>query len=115
MRGKPEMGPMQGVSCSKGSLVMDWQSIHTEATNIFAAVPEKEEALNKIRVGKLYHAQRPLMRSAYSTNGTCMSSVNVRNNMRMGNSKFIPLEFVYEAADCKSFYTADMIRNVENV
>lgn len=26
-----------------------------------------------------------------------------------------PLEFVYEAADCRLFYTADMVRDVTNV
>lgn len=35
--------------------------------------------------------------------------------MRMGDTSGVPLEFIYEAADCRFFYTADMVRDVTTV
>lgn len=38
--------------------------------------------------------------------------VNFRNNLRQGDTSLTPLHFVYEAADCRIFYTPEMIVNV---
>jgi hypothetical protein len=36
-------------------------------------------------------------------------SVNFRNNIRIGDESVTPLQFVYEAADCRIWYTPEMI------
>jgi hypothetical protein len=38
-------------------------------------------------------------------------SVNFRNNIRIGDNSVTPLQFVYEAADCRIWYTPEMIYN----
>lgn len=36
-------------------------------------------------------------------------SVNSQNAIRKGDQSVTPLRFVYEAADCRFFYTAEML------
>jgi hypothetical protein len=36
-------------------------------------------------------------------------SVNFRNNIRIGDTSVTPLQFVYEAADCRIWYTPEML------
>ena len=40
---------------------------------------------------------------------------NLRNNIRQGDTSQTPLQFVYEAADCRFFYTAEMYASQEKV
>jgi len=37
------------------------------------------------------------------------ASVNIRNNIRIGDTSLTPLQFVYEAADCRMWYTVEML------
>lgn len=43
------------------------------------------------------------------------ATFNFRNNIRQNDSSMIPLQFVYEAADCRFFYTASMYEKQELV
>ncbi|KAF2183866.1 hypothetical protein K469DRAFT_667597 [Zopfia rhizophila CBS 207.26] len=111
--GKPETGPMQGVAGSKGAQVYTFTQVAREASIAYSNLPEYQEELNKTELGALVFSERPLMRSAYQENGMTSSVINLRDNIRMNDTTNTPLEFVYEAADCRLFYTADMIRDVE--
>ncbi|OAL55274.1 hypothetical protein IQ07DRAFT_638970 [Pyrenochaeta sp. DS3sAY3a] len=113
--GLPKTGPMQGVAGSKGSQVYSWTQVFYEGYRVYDLLPQQQEAMNKTELGKLVHAERPLMRSAYGANGQTQSVINLRDNIRMNDKDVTPLEFVYEAADCRFFYTGDMYRNVESV
>jgi hypothetical protein len=55
------------------------------------------------------------MRTAYQATGASASVINLRDNIRDDDTGAIPLNFVYEAADCRLFYTGDMYRDVTNV
>ncbi|KAF2688720.1 hypothetical protein K458DRAFT_475396 [Lentithecium fluviatile CBS 122367] len=113
--GKPETGPMQGVAGSKGSQVYSFTQVYNQAALAWDQLPDYQEQLNETEVGALVYANRPLMRSAYQSNGQTSSGINLRDNIRMNDTTVTPLEFVYEAADCRIFYTADMYRDVTNV
>ncbi|KAF2119140.1 hypothetical protein BDV96DRAFT_487670 [Lophiotrema nucula] len=113
--GKPETGPMQGVSGSKGAQVYTFTQVQQEAATAYINLPDQQEALNETDLGALVFANRPLYRSAYQESGMTSSVVNLRDNIRKGDDTVTPLEFVYEAADCRLFYTTDMVRDVEAV
>ncbi|ORY07131.1 hypothetical protein BCR34DRAFT_28177 [Clohesyomyces aquaticus] len=113
--GKPTTGPMQGVAGSKGAQVYTFTDVSNEATIAYKNLPSYQEALNKTELGALVYSFRPLMRTAYQESGQSMSVINLRDNMRINDTSNIPLEFIYEAADCRLFYTDAMIRDVTNV
>lgn len=113
--GMPKKGAMQGVAGSKGSQVYSFNQVYEQAAMAYEQLPQYRKKLNETELGQLVFAKRPLMRSAYQTNGLSSSGINLRDNIRMNDTSVTPLEFVYEAADCRLFYTADMIRDVTNV
>jgi hypothetical protein len=51
-------------------------------------------------------SQLPLERAS---NPARAGSVNFRNNIRIGDKSVTPLQFVYEAADCRIWYTPEML------
>jgi hypothetical protein len=110
--GKPEDGPMQGVAGSKGSQVYDFGQVYAEASQVYQAVPERQAELNATEMGELVNALRPLMRSAWTSDGDCRSRINLRDSIRIGDESETPLEFVYEASDCRLWWTSDMVRDV---
>lgn len=113
--GKPQTGTMQGVGGSKGSQVISWTEVYRQASVAYDFLSKKQKDINSTDIGKLYDATRPLMRSAYDQQASALSRINLRDNMRMGDTSGVPLEFIYEAADCRFFYTNDMYRDVTNV
>ena len=54
-------------------------------------------------------------RSAYGADGRPAGGINLRDNLRLNDTSKTPLEFIYEAADCRMFYTAPMINDVTMV
>ncbi|OCL10729.1 hypothetical protein AOQ84DRAFT_438147 [Glonium stellatum] len=110
--GTPKTGPMQGIGGSKGAQVWDFTRVYKEASAAYNFLGDYQAELNNTELGQLVFAQRPLMRSAYSPSGEALSRINLRDNIREGDNSNTPLEFVYEAADCKLFYTANMINDV---
>ncbi|KAF2729874.1 hypothetical protein EJ04DRAFT_446327 [Polyplosphaeria fusca] len=113
--GKPETGAMQPVAGSKGSQVYTFTQVVQEAARAYINLPENEAELNQTDLGALVFAERPLLRSAYQASGMTSSVINLRDNIRKNDDSVTPLEFVYEAADCRLFYTGDMVRDVTNV
>jgi hypothetical protein len=114
--GVPRTGPMQGVSGSKGSQVYTWTQVYSEAERAYLNLGEDAQVkLNDTDLGKLVYTTRPLMRTAYQATGASASVINLRDNIRDDDTGAIPLNFVYEAADCRLFYTGDMYRDVTNV
>jgi hypothetical protein len=100
---------MQGVAGSKGSQVYTFSQIRREASVAYRNLEEYQEQLDSTEIGQLLAADRPLMRVAYTSGGTPRARVNLRDHIRKGDDTETPLEFVYEAADCRFFYTAEMI------
>jgi hypothetical protein len=109
--GKPETGPMQGVAGTKGAQVWTISAVHEEAATALEALKDKTDQINNTDPYNTAWAGRPLMRTNYDDNGAATSRINLRDNIRANDTDEIPLEFTYEAADCRFFYTAAMVRD----
>ncbi|KZF23881.1 hypothetical protein L228DRAFT_246725 [Xylona heveae TC161] len=108
--GRPQTGPMQGVGGTKGandySFPVIWQFI---AILLETATPSQLKKWRGTEIGNFTEYQDyALNRSLHGTSG----SANVRDNIRENDTDQTPLQFVYEAADCRLFYTADMTTDI---
>ncbi|KAI9819463.1 MAG: hypothetical protein M1827_006911 [Pycnora praestabilis] len=104
--GFPYYGAMQGVGGTKGAQEYTFQNIYDTASATYSLGTEaQQEEWNST---DLALDPTPLGRSS-------QSSVNLRDNIREGDTSQTPLQFVYEAADCRIFYTPSMITNVQNL
>lgn len=117
--GRPFNQPMQGVGGSKGSQILPMNSIKLFAMDTVEVAKQLDgEAVAKklndtTAAGRIYGARQILKRSFVSIDGEYPTgSVNSLNNERMNDTTHTPLEFIYEAADCKIFYTAATYLNV---
>jgi hypothetical protein len=113
--GAPSQKPMQAVAGSKGAQVVSWSYAYLEAYQAYHAAGSASERrrLDGTELGALVNATRPLRRSTWSLlDGSTASSVNLRDNVRKGDDSETPLEFVYEAADCRLFYTQERLASV---
>lgn len=114
--GLPVNAPMQAIGGTKGSMTLTFTNIQQLAQQSFqlAAVQSEKmaEMLNSTIINTLAYPQQLLNRVAYN-GAAAAAQVNAADNLRNGDASETPLEFVYEAADCKVFYTAEMVGNVE--
>ncbi|KAF1950303.1 hypothetical protein CC80DRAFT_598320 [Byssothecium circinans] len=113
--GQPEFKPMQGVSGIKGAQNFAWDDVQVRSQIIYLlGSPEQQAEWNKTDLGKTAFATQMFKRSAHTANGPA-GGINLRDNLRMNDASKTPLEFIYEAADCRMFYTAPMIGDVTMV
>ncbi|MCJ1265630.1 hypothetical protein MMC22_005510 [Lobaria immixta] len=105
--GRPQYGPMQGVGGTKGGEVVPFELLASSITRAYLqAPPDLQGQLNETSI--LEASYYPLNRSTYSR-------FNFLNRIRQGDTSVTPLQFVYEAADCRFFYTAEMHANVSTI
>ncbi|ETS74056.1 hypothetical protein PFICI_13922 [Pestalotiopsis fici W106-1] len=111
--GRPRKEPMQGVGGTKGAQLLTFDSIikHMQTTLRITSVLHGKDGerrlLQTTPVGSLLNASQIRLRSArFSGDGHANGAVNSLDNMGRVDDKLVPLEFVYEAADCRLFYTA---------
>ncbi|KAL1592023.1 hypothetical protein SLS60_011615 [Paraconiothyrium brasiliense] len=111
--GRPNTGPMQGVGGTKGAQVYPITLIR----DTLSAYAQADPSLNQTVVGAMLNATKPFERGATDADGNRggATRINLRDMYRMNDTSLTPLEFVYEAADCRLFYTAEMVRNVTAV
>ena len=76
--------------------------------------PEQQALWNTTALGKTAFAEQIFKRTAYS-GGRPAGGINLKDNLRKDDPSKTPLEFIYEAADCRMFYTASMINDVTMV
>jgi hypothetical protein len=62
-------------------------------------------------LGRTAFATQLFKRSAYS-GGRAAGGVNLKDNLRAADASGTPLEFIYEAADCRMFFTPPMVSDV---
>ena len=72
---------------------------------------EQQAAWNDTVLGKTAFATQIFKRSAYS-GGRPSGGVNLRDSLRRDDDSQTPLQFIYEAADCRMWFTAPMINDV---
>ncbi|KAF9700862.1 hypothetical protein EKO04_000746 [Ascochyta lentis] len=110
--GRPQEGPMQGVGGTKGAQVFSWDDIQLRMqATYFLGSPEQQAQWDKMDLGKTAFATQLFKRSAYS-GGRVAGGVNLKDNLRQNDASGTPLEFMYEAADCRMWFTAPMITDV---
>lgn len=110
--GRPMNTPMQGVGGSKGSQVLSFDTIYNFALNTLSNAEElygldTAQKLNKTTAaGRIANTQQLFKRSTRLITEHLSGSVNSLDNLRQNDTTETALEFVYEAADCRLFYTA---------
>jgi hypothetical protein len=95
--GRPKHGPMQTASGNRGAAVSTSRAIDTDYWNLRTTVQDEEAFF------RLHPRNSTGMWTQYA-------SFNLRDQMRPGD--LIPLQFRYEASDCRLYYTP---RNVYNM
>ncbi|THZ05078.1 hypothetical protein D6C95_03000 [Aureobasidium pullulans] len=100
--GRPTTHPMQGVGGVKGTNTFPLSYIFTSITSALSwSDPWIKKSLNDTVLTQ--YTQLPMARSGSSP------SVNSRDGIRHGDEGNLPLQFLYEPADCRIFYTAAMV------
>jgi len=106
---------MQAVGGTKGSLLFPFSTIQSFASTIIDLVARKDDRaaakLNHTIVGRIADSEQVFKRVTYEALGA-RAGVNGADIIRKDDASQTPLQFVYEAADCKLFYTADMVLDV---
>ncbi|KAF2635977.1 hypothetical protein P280DRAFT_473397 [Massarina eburnea CBS 473.64] len=103
--GRPENKPMQAVTGSKGGEVIDLHWIPSYASDVLnltttlglASVKSDNSALKAL-------ASTPQLDTRA---GDSYSRIQTQDQLRKGDKTGTPLMLIYEAADCKIFYTMD--------
>ncbi|KAB8297035.1 hypothetical protein EYC80_002433 [Monilinia laxa] len=116
--GRPQPGPQQGVCCSKGAQVLTFSNIVSH----IKALPDAQ--ISYLRKG-LRLPDSPAAK--YFPNIKAMASLgstlelmsygrfNLRSNMHDGDKTATPLQFQYEAANCRLFYTEEDIYDISGL
>ena len=105
--GRPQNGPMQEVGGVKGSQDEDFMLIVAEGEQILPyAKPSVLAEAQGTPFANFTSAPLAILRAA---NPLTAGSLNIKNNIRIGDTSLTPLQFVYEAADCRIWYTAEML------
>jgi hypothetical protein len=105
--GRKQTGPMQGVGNVKGASVWPMNFIGTLIAEAFSfATPDVANQLDATYGRSLAALEHTLSRAGIKGTSDVQAKVNTRNNIRRNDTSLTPLHFVYEAADCRLFYTA---------
>ncbi|KAF2811787.1 uncharacterized protein BDZ99DRAFT_497434 [Mytilinidion resinicola] len=116
--GLPVAAPMQAVSGTKGSRVLEFYTINDFALKFMEIVTSLHEEtaakLNATVIGTLAYPSQLAQRLAYRS-GKPVGSINAEDTLLKNDTTETPSEFHYEAADCKIFYTAKQILDVTEV
>ncbi|CAD6453756.1 e8157b09-e894-4fb8-b380-ee9cd711d897 [Sclerotinia trifoliorum] len=103
--GRPNSDPIQGVGGIKGAQVSEFSDIYSYAQRAISspnATPEDIAILNRL--------------TTYPIDRSTDSVINLRDAILPGNEDDgVPAQYVYEEADCRLYWTAPMITDVEKV
>ncbi|KAI1084786.1 peptidase S41 family protein [Whalleya microplaca] len=103
--GRPATGPMQAVAGVEGAQVFEMNEIQSAAAAALALAPQNQQAqLQKGELGLLAEGYA-IQRGASATQA---GAVNAKNSFAPFDSK-TPLQFLYQSANCRFFYTAQML------
>lgn len=101
--GRPQLGPIQAVGGVKGTNNFPWTYIQLVAQEAVGIGASRNGSLND------YFGDFPFIRAAGSPGS------NVRDGIRQNDTEQTPLQFVYEEADCRIWYTPEMTVDVTEV
>ena len=118
--GRPAEGPMQAVGGTRGSRLEPFSDIYDYTSGVYQADPESfsSQANTTVLPTVLLNYPYVMGRTGNPIQaglGVNTASVNLYNNIAQGDSSLTPLQFQYEAADCRIFWTAEMMFNVSSI
>ena len=125
MGGRPQTGPMQSVGGVKGSQVYQYAQLASDVYQAYSyasylgysdymSAMESSSTLNPIATDSDYI----IFRGANAGMGLESLSdftFNWQNNIAENDTSYTPLQFVYEAADCRLWYQAPHINDIANL
>ncbi|KAF2836962.1 hypothetical protein M501DRAFT_978717 [Patellaria atrata CBS 101060] len=109
--GRPNSNIIQAVGGVKGTNSYPWLYFLGAIEQVYyslATEKERTELFRETEIGE-YNTFLPFNRAA------SQPGVNSRDGLREGDESGIPLQFVYEAADCRIFYTPEMTVDVTTI
>jgi hypothetical protein len=109
--GRPMTGPMQSIAGVEGAQVFPLDQLSDAASAVIALSPKSEQAaLQSSELGVLAdgYALKRLTSTAFA------GSVNGKNAFGAMDSQ-TPLQFLYQPANCRIFYTKEMVFSPEAV
>ena len=116
--GRPQAGPMQAVGGVKGSEVGMFSRVYGAAVGVI--LQGSDVGITADQIAK---ANQTDLRTIVELGGYVSSrspswekaSYNLRNNIAEGDTSVTPTQFVYEAADCRIWWTRDMLLSATNI
>jgi hypothetical protein len=103
--GRPENKPIQTITGSKGGEVTPlfyWQMYAEVALNLSSVLSLSSYSDSDAAISAVANVPQILTRA-----GDGSSRLQSQDQIRKGDASATPLQYIYEAADCKIFYTAD--------
>ncbi|MCJ1396944.1 hypothetical protein MMC11_000136 [Xylographa trunciseda] len=117
--GRPQIGPMQAVGGTKGAQVQEFATILGQlaiVSNVSLSTITAQEEIQFQQYIDTTFADTDLANiSLYTLSRSMQGRVNLKSNIRAGDASLTPLQFVYEAADCRLWYTPAMINDISAV
>jgi hypothetical protein len=105
MGGRSRPGIAQAVGGVKGTNNFEWENIQYTVEAVYTySSPQDAAQYHKNTALARYDSNIPFYRIAYSG----ASSINFRDGIRKGDQAQVPLQFVYEPADCRIYWTKEM-------
>ncbi|KAF2121232.1 hypothetical protein BDV96DRAFT_594448 [Lophiotrema nucula] len=109
--GRPQNGPMQTIGGTKGAQVLNMgsivslfgQALQVTLETMGLAVAKRVE---NTAFGAIINTTQLYIRTSHlSASNPLFGRVNSLDNLRQNDTEQVPLEFIYEAADCRLFET----------
>jgi len=120
--GVPRPGPMQAVGGTKGSNVLSydiWMLWFNQVLS-WITLTRGESVARRMRAtafGAILNTTQLYLRTSHSSSGSPVLSgrVNSLDGLRQNGAEQVPLEFIYDAVDCRIFETYQMRLDVKNL
>jgi hypothetical protein len=109
--GLPNKDQVRATGGTRGALELSFDVLQAYGRRIFELTPDSErEAFNQGALGQLAGAKQALIRaSTDGATGAHAASINAQDALKQGDTTQTPLQYTYDAADGRLFYTAEMI------
>ncbi|KAF2440206.1 hypothetical protein P171DRAFT_501223, partial [Karstenula rhodostoma CBS 690.94] len=100
--GRPAIGPMQTASGSRGARIYSSEALDYDFSNVNDTVED-------------YDAYAKLPQRGNNDLFINFAGFNIRDQIRQGDKDAIPVQFKYDAADCRIYYTLNNIYNLKQL